>query len=167
MDYDDNIIDVDFNDPVDEAEYRDRAAEEPFITEEEAAEQLNRKRKQAQRLLNDEDSMERFLQRLEKKLKKIPVAGEKLSEVPVMVSLLRMYARKEYRDIPLGSIIAVVCALLYFLSPFDLVPDSIPVIGYFDDAAVVATCWKLVETDIVEYNKWRKENGRLIDGEDQ
>ncbi|WP_365728210.1 YkvA family protein [Ruminococcus sp.] len=106
--------------------------------------------------------MERFLQRLEKKLKSIPVLGEKLSYIPAMVSLLKSYIEKEYTDLPLGTIIAITSALLYFVSPIDLVPDSIPVIGYFDDAAVVAACWKLVESDVKEYLKWREDNNKVV-----
>lgn len=79
-----------------------------------------------------------------------------------MVSLIRSYAKKEYTDVPIGTIIAILSALIYFASPIDIVPDSIPVLGYFDDAAVVAACWKLVDSDIEEYIKWRKENGKEI-----
>lgn len=118
---------------------------------------------EAQDMLNDEDKMERFLQRLEKKLKVIPLAGNKLACVPVMASLLRSYVKKEYRDIPIGSIIAIVSALIYFVSPLDIVPDSIPVIGYFDDAAVVAACWNLVQSDIDEYIDWREKSGKILD----
>ena len=117
----------------------------------------------AEEMLKDKDKMERFLQRLEKKLKVIPIAGEKLAVVPIMVSLVRSYVKKEYTDIPIGTIIAIISALIYFLSPIDLVPDSIPVLGYFDDAAVVAACWKLVDSDVTEYVKWREENGKVID----
>lgn len=117
----------------------------------------------AEEMLKDKDKMERFLQRLEKKLKVIPIAGEKLADVPIMVSLVRSYVKKEYTDIPIGTIIAIISALIYFLSPIDLVPDSIPVLGYFDDAAVVAACWKLVDSDVTEYIKWREENGKVID----
>nr|WP_295215358.1 DUF1232 domain-containing protein [Ruminococcus sp.] len=79
-----------------------------------------------------------------------------------MVSLLKSYIEKEYTDLPLGTIIAITSALLYFVSPIDLVPDSIPVIGYFDDAAVVAACWKLVESDVKEYLKWREDNNKVV-----
>ena len=72
------------------------------------------------------------------------------------------HIKKEYQDVPIGTIIAVLSALIYFVSPIDLVPDSIPAIGYFDDAAVVAACWKLVESDIDEYLKWRKEHRKDI-----
>lgn len=117
---------------------------------------------EAERLLNDEDKMERFLQRLEKKLKTIPLAGEKLADIPIMASLLRNYIKKEYTDIPIGSVIAIVSALIYFVSPIDILPDSIPVIGYLDDAAVVAACWQLVQSDVNEYIKWRDNNDRVL-----
>ena len=99
-------------------------------------------------LLNNVDEMERFLQRLEEKMKIIPVVGEKLAMVPVLASLIKSFVSKEYTDIPIGTIIAIIAALLYFVSPIDLVPDSIPVLGYFDDAAVVTACWMLVESDV-------------------
>lgn len=67
-----------------------------------------------------------------------------------------MKIKKEYSDVPIGTIIAIMGALIHFVSPIDIIPDSIPVIGYFDDAAVVAACWKLVESDVEEYQKWRK-----------
>ena len=113
-------------------------------------------------LLNNVDEMERFLQRLEEKMKIVPVVGEKLAMVPVLASLIKSFVSKEYTDIPIGTIIAIIAALLYFVSPIDLVPDSIPVLGYFDDAAVVTVCWKMVESDVKEYQVWREKNNKLI-----
>jgi len=91
-------------------------------------------------LLKDEDRMERFLERLERKLEKVPVVGKQLSNIPMLVSLVRSYIRKDYRDVPLGSIIAIVSALIYFLSPIDLLPDSIPVLGYCRRCSGVCIC---------------------------
>lgn len=79
-----------------------------------------------------------------------------------MASLVRNYIRKEYTDIPIGSLIAIISSLIYFVSPIDIIPDSIPFLGYFDDAAVVAACWKLVEADVAEYIKWREDNGKIL-----
>jgi len=65
-------------------------------------------------------------------------------------------------DIPTGPIIAITSALIYFVSPIDIIPDSVPLLGYIDDAAVITVCWKLVESDVEEYIKWRKDNGRVV-----
>lgn len=136
---------------------------EKEFDEQKALKELEKGYKEAEKLLENEDKLERFLQRLEKKLKIIPIAGDKLAVVPVMASLLKNYAEKEYTDIPIGTIIAIISALMYFVSPIDFVPDSIPVLGYFDDAAVVAACWKLVQSDVDEYVVWRKENGKQME----
>ena len=133
-----------------------------MLNEQKALEELQKRHGAAEDLLNNEDKLERFLQRLEKKLKLIPVAGDKLAVVPAMASLVKSYIKKEYTDIPLGSIIAIVSALLYFVSPVDIIPDGIPVLGLADDAAV-AVCWKFVESDIKEYNVWREKNNKLLD----
>lgn len=131
--------------------------------EQRALEELEKGYDEAEKILYDEDKLEKFLQRLEKKLKTIPVAGSKLAVVPIMASLIRNYVKKEYTDIPIGSIISIISALIYFVSPIDIIPDSIPVLGYFDDAAVVAACWKLVESDVEEYVKWRDDNNKVFD----
>jgi len=130
---------------------------------EQAVTQLKKGYAEAEVLLQDEDKMERFLQRLEKKLRIVPLVGDRLAVVPVMVSLLKNYYKKEYTDIPIGTILAIISALLYFVSPIDIVPDSVPALGYFDDAAVVAACWKLVESDVKEYIQWREKNNKVLD----
>ena len=39
---------------------------------------------------------------------------------------------------------ALIGALLYFISPLDLIPDMLPIVGLSDDAAVLAGAIKLV-----------------------
>ena len=41
-------------------------------------------------------------------------------------------------SVPIGVRIWLVVLLVYLLSPIDLIPDFIPVLGYADDALVVA-----------------------------
>jgi uncharacterized membrane protein YkvA (DUF1232 family) len=135
---------------------------EKVFTDEELSEQISKNSEEAVSLLNNEDQMERFLERLENKLKKVPVVGKKLSNVPMLVSLVRSYVQKDYRDIPIGSIIAIVSALIYFVSPIDLLPDGIPGLGYVDDAAVIALVWKMVEDDVEEYKEWQVKSGKRI-----
>ena len=130
---------------------------------EKAEEELRKHYSIAEETLKNEDAIERLLQRLEKKLKGIggPV-GEKLSMIPTWVSLVRSYVKKEYTDIPIGSVVAIVSAIIYFVAPVDFIPDGIPVAGHADDVAVVVACWKLVESDVIEYQAWREKNFRYL-----
>jgi uncharacterized membrane protein YkvA (DUF1232 family) len=132
-------------------------------SEQTAQRELEKGYDKAEKVLNDGDKLERLLQRLEKKLKLLPAVGDALSNIPIMVSLVRSYIKKEYTDIPIGSIIAIISAIAYFVSPVDLLPDSIPLIGLVDDVAVVAACLKLVGSDVAEYVKWRAENNKTFD----
>jgi len=132
------------------------------FTDGQLSEQINKNSEAVKELLKDEDRFERFLERLEFKLEKFPVIGRKLSNIPMVVSLVGAYVRKDYQDIPIGSIIAIVSALIYFVSPIDLLPDSIPILGFVDDAAMFAFVWRMVENDVEDYKKWQKQNGKRI-----
>ena len=52
------------------------------------------------------------------------------------------------RQTPIHVKAALVGALAYFVLPADFIPDVLPVIGYTDDAAVLATAIKLVSSHI-------------------
>lgn len=132
------------------------------FTEEMVAEQIKANSDEAKELLEDEDKMERFLQQLERKLRKFPKVGKYIASIPVLVSLVRSYVKKEYTDIPLGSMIAIVAGLIYFVSPIDLIPDTIPGVGYLDDAVVIAGILAMVKDDADQYEEWQKNNNKRI-----
>lgn len=127
------------------------------FTEKDAEETLQKGYKKAEKILNDKEKMDEFLERLEKKLKLIPLAGTTLAMLPTLVQMLKSYVKKEYTSIPIGSIIAIISALLYWLAPIDIIPDTIPGAGYLDDTLVVGTCIKLIGSDLQEYKKWQEE----------
>lgn len=47
----------------------------------------------------------------------------------------------------------IIGALGYFISPIDVIPDVLPVIGYTDDAVVIAATLKTVSRAIVKHCK--------------
>ncbi len=78
--------------------------------------------------------------------------------------LLQAYSRHEYTDIPWGSIVMVVVAIIYFVSPIDLIPDFIPLAGYVDDAAVIAFVLQQIKVDLDKFIAWEavQKTGELI-----
>jgi len=79
-----------------------------------------------------------------------------LERARLLLSLVKDYATGRYREVPYWVIGAAAFALLYVLSPVDLIPDLIPGIGYLDDAAVVALCLKMIEAEFAKYREWKK-----------
>ena len=124
------------------------------ISEQEAQKALDANKKEAEALLNDEKKMDDFLTQLENKFNSVTGIGKKLADIPLIVSLIRSYMKKEYTEIPLGTIIGLVASLIYFLSPVDIIPDVIPGLGYVDDITVIAIALRFAYTDIEDYKKW-------------
>ncbi|MCU9533252.1 YkvA family protein [Streptococcus sp. CSL10205-OR2] len=134
-----------------------------------AVTEIEKRYEDAKKILKDDQKVESFLKDLEKKLNKIPVAGNTLATIPVMASLVNNYAKKKYTNIPTGVIVLVVSALIYFVTPFDIVPDSIPFLGFLDDAFILSQGWKMAQSDLEKYQKWRKEQNKdkIVDIEEE
>jgi uncharacterized membrane protein YkvA (DUF1232 family) len=49
----------------------------------------------------------------------------------------------------------VLAALTYFASPDDIIPDNMPVLGFLDDALMIALCARELQHEIEAYNKFR------------
>lgn len=116
---------------------------------------------------NSKEEAEKLIQDREKTNKKLDEAYRKASEnkgkleevwnyLQLFFSISRDYINGNYREVPKGSIIAIIAALIYFLSPIDLIPDFIPVIGYIDDIFVLGLVFNQVKSDLDKYEVWKK-----------
>lgn len=129
-----------------------------IFNKKQALEQLQNGYHKADKLLKDDSKMDSFLEKLEKKMKWIPFLRQEFKLIPIFISMVRSYWKKDYTRVPRRTILAIVSALIYFLSPIDVIPDWIPLLGQIDDALVIATCWKLVNDDIEDYRQWKSDS---------
>ncbi|CAN5568245.1 hypothetical protein BH10BAC5_BH10BAC5_13060 [soil metagenome] len=77
------------------------------------------------------------------------------NQIKLTLEMLKDYRAKSYTDLPWKTITLLTVAVLYFLNPFDLIPDVLPVIGYGDDALAFAGVFKAVQSDLKKYCNWK------------
>ena len=77
------------------------------------------------------------------------------NDFKLLFGMIKDYISGDYTEVPWYIIGAIGSALLYVLSPIDLIPDFIPVLGYLDDAAVVAICLKFINEEVNAYKIWK------------
>ncbi len=61
---------------------------------------------------------------------------------------------------PASTLVMVVAALVYFLAPFDLIPDAIPVLGMVDDGAVIVFVARENLSEISRFRIWEEKIAR-------
>jgi uncharacterized membrane protein YkvA (DUF1232 family) len=77
--------------------------------------------------------------------------------------LIKAYAAGEYRQISLESMALIVASIIYFVIPFDAVPDFILGLGLLDDAALLAWTFRSVAQDIEAFIGWEKDQADQTD----
>ena len=77
--------------------------------------------------------------------------------IKLMISLLSDVVKGNYKDTPWNIIASVAGAIFYFVSPIDIIPDFIPVVGYIDDAFVLKLALDFASIDLKKYEEWKKK----------
>jgi len=93
----------------------------------------------AEQLAKDRENVRR---RFWIKLKRV------ISGLPFAEDLLAAYYCAFDKQTPRHVQVALLGAIAYFILPFDFIPDMMPVLGFTDDAAVLATAIRMVATHI-------------------
>ena len=93
---------------------------------------------------------------LEKKVGKTPEWFRCLEEkINTLFSIILGWSEGTCQDLSFGAVVLAAFALAYFLNPWDLVPDFLPLAGYMDDAAVILWAWESLKPVIKKYAGWK------------
>lgn len=111
---------------------------------------------QAEKIINDPSQIDSILMQLEEKLKEVPAIGQTLSDLPLMIAMVKGYITKEYTEVSPKVIALMVGAFIYLLKKDDLISDKIPVLGIADDLAVLGLALKLSENELQAFSEWRR-----------
>jgi uncharacterized membrane protein YkvA (DUF1232 family) len=80
------------------------------------------------------------------------------SSLQALFRLLAAWARGRYTVIPWKTVVLAIAGVIYFVNPFDLAFDYLPLIGYLDDITVVGFVMNSVRKDIDRFLDWERTN---------
>jgi uncharacterized membrane protein YkvA (DUF1232 family) len=72
-----------------------------------------------------------------------------------MVEMTILHSKGQYK-ISSSSLALISVCLFYVVSPVDVVPDIIPVVGMMDDCAMVTITCNRISHEIETFKKWKK-----------
>lgn len=122
-------------------------------------ERFESSKKDAEKILKDPQKTEEMLNDAGKKIDKLgdgPVK-EAIDDLFLLIGVVKSWIKREYIEIPVGTIIAILGAIIYFVSPVDIIPDFLPGVGHIDDFFVVSLVMKQAHSDLSKYKIWKEQ----------
>lgn len=120
---------------------------------------FRRAKAKAEALLSNKQKLSQLF---EKGKQKASQQAKNIKEVQndfsVLMRLIQSYLKKEYTKIPTKTIIYALAALVYFVNPFDLIPDFILFTGLLDDVTVISFVINSIRKDMDQFLEWEKQN---------
>jgi len=80
--------------------------------------------------------------------------GSTRDDLVLLGRLAAAWWRGEYRGVSRQALLAVVAALIYFVSPLDAVPDWLLAVGFLDDIAVLGWVMKTWSGELNAFRAW-------------
>jgi len=112
---------------------------------------------EAELVVQDPDKTRAVLEKALDKARKVKGPLEKVWEnLQMMIGLVKDWLTGNYREVPRSTIVMIVAALLYLISPIDVIPDFIPIIGYLDDVFVIGLVINRIFKDLEKYKEWKE-----------
>lgn len=82
------------------------------------------------------------------------------TDLRTMLRLLVRWADASYRRVSWTPLVLIVGALIYFVTPVDVLPDTLGAIGFVDDVTVISTVVHHVRDELQRFRNW--ENDRVL-----
>jgi uncharacterized membrane protein YkvA (DUF1232 family) len=68
--------------------------------------------------------------------------------------LMRHFANGSYRGIETKNVIIILAGMIYFISPIDLIPDVLPIVGFADDIALISFIYNSLSDELEKFELW-------------
>lgn len=78
-----------------------------------------------------------------------------IQPIQIFIRMIKAHFKGEHK-IGFSTLGLIVLALVYFLSPIDLIPDFLGVIGFADDLSVVLAVYAKVKDEVEQFLEWER-----------
>jgi uncharacterized membrane protein YkvA (DUF1232 family) len=121
---------------------------------------------QASRLIGRNSRILLLLTRLTTKMKTVNWNAAQKDQVRdkffTIGRMAKAFAQGRYRQVPWRTMLILLAAVVYFINPFDLIPDLIPVAGLTDDFAVLVWVYNSMGSEIERFLEWEASQATPI-----
>lgn len=102
-------------------------------------------------------------ERLEKLLKEASRTVARLPRQPfqeswaylhAMLRLLHAFQLGEYRAVSPNALLSIVAAVAYLVDPNDFIPDTVPFLGFLDDATIIEFAIQKTRSALDQFMAW-------------
>ncbi len=76
-------------------------------------------------------------------------AGDRPAKRPGFGSFIKYFFDP---TVPIKRKLIILAAIVYIISPLDLVPDLVPLLGWVDDVAVMTFLWAFISSELAKYH---------------
>ncbi len=95
------------------------------------------------------------------------LAHEAWETLQSLFRLIKLSISGEYTELPSTTVVGAVAVLIYFISPIDLIPDFIPVLGLLDDMALLAWFSTSIKHELDKFHAWEQAKAATVANPDQ
>lgn len=116
--------------------------------------------KQAPAYVKNADGILKLLKQALSKTQSMGVGGvvDSVREnVVLMGQMLKAYATGDFK-LDMATLVKLVAVLIYFISPIDLIPDFLPMLGFTDDLALLAWVIGDLGSELERFKSFQKFN---------
>lgn len=116
----------------------------------------------AKKILDDSSKFDDLVKGINKKFENFDSEdnkiGQFLHQLKLFIRMIKAHFSGSYSAFSPKSLLIMIAGLVYFITPFDLIPDFIPALGFTDDISVIFFIYKSLHVDIEKFQLWEKEN---------
>jgi uncharacterized membrane protein YkvA (DUF1232 family) len=114
--------------------------------------------KQVDTIVRQEHKVVELLQNVGNKLTRLahhPKVKLITEPIGIFIRMIKAHFRGDHK-IAFSTLGLLVLALVYFVSPIDIIPDFLGVLGFADDLSVVLAVYAKVKDEVEQFLEWER-----------